>query len=91
MSGFLFVIFFYVVMFVCVNWLIFIVYGSLYDKLNFICVFIGFYEICYLYSVVRYNIEVCVFILFVIVFKKIKFFVVFNLNFLELFLFLDFF
>lgn len=78
-------------LFLRANWSISIVYGSLYDKLNFTRVFIGFYETCYLHSVARYNIEVCVSILPAIVFKKVKFFVASNSNLLELSLFVDLF
>lgn len=85
------VISFHVVMFLRTNWSISIVYGSLYDKLNFTRVLIGFYETCYLHSVARYNIEVCVSILPAIVFKKVKFFVASNSNLLELSLFVDLF
>ena len=84
------VISFHVVMFVRANWSIYI-YGSLYDKLNFTRVLIGFYETCYLHSVARYNIEVCVSILPAIVFKKVKFFVASNSNLLELSLLVDLF
>lgn len=82
---------FHVVMFLRANWSISIVYGSLYDKLNFTRVLIGFYETCYLHSVARYDVEVCVSILPAIVFKKIKFFVASNSNLLELSLFVDLF
>lgn len=85
------VISFHVVMFLRANWSISIVYGSLYDKLNFTRVLIGFYETCYLHSVARYNIEVFVSILPAIVFKKVKFFVASNSNLLELSLLVDLF